>query len=77
MTNLNWTSIVGRELLAASNKAAKVQENWHNGTATDALADTAIETVEALAKKLGLKTLWPGLYPVFQNAEGRQFHLPD
>ena len=62
-------------LIALANKAAFVQEKWHNGDATDAQADTAVQAVETYTTQFGIQTQWPGLYPTFQR-EGHTVYLP-
>ena len=56
------------------NKACRMQVDEHNiPNAPD--STPAINAVESYATMVGLKTLWPGLYPVFEDADKRQYHF--
>lgn len=58
------------------NKAARMQTMEHNvPNAPDSMP--AIKAVESYANMVGLKTVWPGLYPVFYDSDNREYHLPN
>jgi hypothetical protein len=56
------------------NKAYNMQVEEHN-TPNAPDSTPAIKAVESYAKMVGLKTIWPGLYPVFEDNDKRQYHL--
>ena len=59
-------------LHSLANFAAKVQEMWHNGKVGEEVADRAIERFEKAAIKEGyVAIMWPGLYPIATDADGR------
>lgn len=63
-----------RKLISVANAAARAGEREAN---TGRSADAAIKVAETFAAFLGLKTVWPGLYPAFITKDGRHVHLPD
>ena len=83
MVAIYWNSILGGELWVACDEVAKVQEAWHSarsahsGRAAEKRVDLAIDRVERLAKRLGFAVIWPGLHPVFRDADGGLHYVPE
>jgi hypothetical protein len=54
--------------------AVNMQTREHNEpNAPD--STNAVKAVEIYARKAGLKTIWPGLYPIFEDEDKRQYFL--